>query len=934
MEWSPTWLIPAHRRVSHEDHQAGAALNMDAALFLRRQRAIFLAVGVCAAATVYALYAWWHESVLPILSIDDQASDALGCLIIVVAIYLGHRLTSLILYRDGVYGASILAGFEAAERKTAEDQLRKLSMAVEQSQESILITNLDARIEYVNETFIAVTGYSREELIGQNPSVLNSGKTPPEVFMAMWQALSQGQSWKGEFINRRKDGSEFSEFAIISPIREPDGRITHYVAVKEDITEKKRVGQELDLHRKDLQLLVDERTAELVAERNRTMAASKAKSQFLANMSHEIRTPINAVLGFAYLGLKLDLPARATGYLTKIHSASESLLGIVNDILDISKMEAGKLALESVAFSLDEVLLRVSTLFSLKAHTKGVELVIAAQPGVPDTLLGDPLRLSQILINLMGNALKFTEHGEIGLIVRQVALTAETVSLRFEVRDTGPGMTPEQQAGLFTAFTQADSSTTRKYGGTGLGLAICKQLVERMHGEIGVESQAGAGSCFWFTARFDVALGRAAPAASRSLPSQQRVLVVEDNDIMCKLYLQNIKMFGYQAVTVDSGEAGLARIQAGERFDLILLDWNLPGLDGLATAHSVRTAGHAMPIILVTGGELEIARGKAQGGDIQAFLAKPVTRSTLHDTIASLLAGHLALPLPCAGQSPAPDLTGKRILLVDDNDFNRQVGRELVEITGATVNTADDGAQAVAAVTDQPYDLVLMDLQMPVMDGYVAARILRELHPDLPILALTAHAMSEEEARVMAAGMDDILTKPIHPETLYALLSRWLAQDARQDSAGAGLPLIAIAPVVSAGGTLDSNLPATMEVFDLAAALSRVNGDRTRLERFLRLFRELRSCSVAEIGAALAEREVETARRLAHALKGGAGTVGLVELEAAAARLEQTLALQLQGSDDPPHSADLASLEASWTRAMATLAGLLDSPALAEQGEP
>jgi two-component system sensor histidine kinase/response regulator len=912
---------------------------MDSILFLRRQLAIFLTTGVCAAAAVYVLYAWWHESVLPIQGIDDRASDAIGCLIIVVTTFSAHRLASLAFYRDQLYGLGIVAASAAAERKSADDQLRKLSMAVEQSQESILITSLDARIEYVNETFSAVTGYSREELIGQNPNVLNSGKTPPETFRAMWQALSQGQSWKGEFINRRKDGSEFIEFAIISPIHEPDGTITHYVAVKEDITEKKRIGQELDLHRQHLQLLVDERTAELVTERDRTVAASQAKSQFLANMSHEVRTPINAVLGFAYLCLKLDLPARATDYLTKIHSASESLLGIVNDILDISKMEAGKLALESVTFSLDEVLQRVSSLFILKARAKGVELVVAARPGVPDTLLGDPLRLSQILINLMGNALKFTEHGEISLIVTPAAVTAETVSLRFEVRDTGLGMTPEQQAGLFTAFTQADSSTTRKYGGTGLGLAISKQLVERMHGEIGVESQTGTGSCFWFTARFDVARGKAAPAASASLPSHLRVLVVEDNDAMCKLYLQNIKMFGYQAVTANSGEAALARIQAGERFDLILLDWNLPGLDGLATAHSVRNAGHVMPIILITGGELEVARDKAQADDIQAFLAKPVTRSTLHDTIAGLLAGQMALPLPCAEQRPVPDLTGKRILLVDDNDFNRQVGRELVEITGATVNTADDGAQAVAAVTDQPYDLVLMDLQMPVMDGYAAARILRELHPDLPILALTAHAMSEETARVMAAGMDDILTKPIHPETLYALLSRWLAQDARQDTAGAEVPLIPDAPAVSAVGTaigpLLPNLPAAMKVFDLAAALSRVNGDRTRLERFLRLFRELRSGSVAEIGAALAGRDMETARRLAHVLKGGAGTVGLVELEASAARLEQTLAQLLQGSDDPPRrAADFAGLAAAWTRAVDTLAGLLDNSAPTEQGEP
>jgi two-component system sensor histidine kinase/response regulator len=945
---------------------------------------------------------------------------------------------------------------DITERKSIEDQLRKFSQAVEQSPESIVITNTSAEIEYVNDAFLLATGYRREEVIGQNSRLLNSGKTPPETYAALWDALSHGRSWKGQFRNRRKDGSEYVEFAIITPLREADGTISHYVAVKEDITEKKQQGEQLDHYRQHLEELVAERTAELTAavahtrliidssaegilqldengiiglanpvacqmlgyssaellgrdvhaaihcppgeaaphtpcslgvamragktlredadtfwradgrplpvtvathpmlkddavigtvmsfsdntqrqaaEEAREAARAEAerlartKSEFLANMSHEIRTPINAVLGFAYLCLKLELPPRERDYLTKIHSASESLLGIVNDILDVSKMEAGKLEMESVPFSLNEVLHRVSNLFSLKARTKGVELVVAAEPGVPESLRGDPLRLGQVLINLMSNALKFTERGEIRLIVERVTLTDDAVCLRFKVRDTGLGMTPLQQAGLFTAFTQADSSTTRKYGGTGLGLVICKQLVERMHGEIEVESTPGAGTCFRFTARFDVAAGKNAATPAHSVLTGKQVLVVDDNDTMRSLNSRIARTLGCHVEEANSGEAVLTRIEAGAHFDLILLDWKLPGLDGLAIARRLRTAGHAMPIILITGGEPEEARQQTAEGDIQAFLAKPVARSTLHDTMVNVLGGHTVLPSPVAQQGTAPDLSGARILLVDDNDFNRQVGCELVGITGATVDTANDGAQAVAAAIRGGYDLVLMDLQMPVMDGYVAARIIRELWPDLPILALTAHAMSEETARVLAAGMNDILTKPILPDALYAMLTRWLPSGAWHDRATPAVP-----PAPTIKPTIAPAPPASIDIFDLATALTRVNGDPKMLERFLRLFRDRNADIVTQIGAALAAQDLITARRLAHALNGGAGTVGLTELQIAAARLEATLAAALDGMDEPARrNKDFAALAAAWPRAMEALAGVLEPSAAPQQ---
>jgi CheY-like chemotaxis protein len=309
-----------------------------------------------------------------------------------------------------------------------------------------------------------------------------------------------------------------------------------------------------------------------------------------------------------------------------------------------------------------------------------------------------------------------------------------------------------------------------------------------MHGEIEVESAPGAGSCFRFTARFDVTTGKNAAMPAHSILTGKRVLVVDDNDAMRSLHIWIAKSFGCHVEGADSGEAVLARIEAGKHLDLILLDWKLPGQDGLAIARRLRTTGHAMPIILITGSEPEEARQQTSEGDIQAFLAKPVARSTLYDTMVDVLGGHAVLPPLVAQQGTTPDLSGARILLVDDNDFNRQVGCELVGITGAVVKTADDGIQAVTAAIRGGYDLVLMDLQMPVMDGYTAARIIRELWPDLPILALTAHAMSEETARVLAAGMNDIITKPILPDALYAMLTRWLPSGAWHDRVTPAVP--------------------------------------------------------------------------------------------------------------------------------------------------
>lgn len=804
-------------------------------------------------------------------------------------------------------------------RREAEAQLDKFSLAIEQSPENTVITNLAGDIEYVNAAFLSTTGYSREEVIGRNPRFLKSDKTQPLVYRDMRDALTQGRIWQGELINRHKDGHEYVAAMTITPLRNREGAISHYVGVQEDITEKKRMSAELEHYRQHLETQVEARTRELVAARDEAQRLTRVKSAFLANMSHEIRTPINAVLGFAELGLRIEMPARGRGYVEKIHIAASSLLGVINDILDFSKLEAGKLELDSTPFSLGEVLHRVAGLFNLKARDKGVELVIGAQPGIPDRLLGDPLRLGQVLINLVGNAIKFTDHGEVVLLVEPLPspddMESGQVHLGFSVRDTGSGIPLEKQSELFNAFHQADSSTTRKYGGTGLGLAICKQLVERMGGTIKVESAPGAGAWFSFTARIGVAAGEATPTPARSPLIGKRVLVVDDNAVMRTLLSRSVEAFGCNAETRESGEAALARLQSCADIDLILLDWRLPGLDGLATTRRIRGAGHGLPIILVTGDEPEKARAEAREGEIHAFLAKPVSRSTLHDTLAQVFGGQSRLPALTGVRAVAPDLGGASILVVDDNDFNRQVARELIELTGASVATADDGAQAVAAVAEGGFDLVLMDLQMPVMDGYMATRRIRQTRPDLPILALTAHAIVDEKARVLEAGMNGIITKPILPDTFYGVLAQWLEGK---------VPGYASERPVSPADSVTTTA-ATVAGFDLSAGLARVNGNRRLLDRFLRLFRDRNARCVADIGAALAENDPVTARRLAHALKGGAGTIGAIDLQACASRMEA--ALEPGKSAYPEQAMCHSALEAEWQRTLETLAVLLDAPA-------
>jgi two-component system, sensor histidine kinase and response regulator len=553
--------------------------------------------------------------------------------------------------RARVAALNLMEDALTARRKAEESAaaLRKLSLAVEQSPESIVITDLDACIEYVNDAFLKSTGFGRDEVIGQNPRILQSGNTPPESIVSLWQTLLRGETWKGEFHNRRKDGSEFIEFAIIAPLRNEQGQTTHYVAVKEDVTDKKRIGRELDIHRHHLEEVVAERTRQLDEARDRAEVANRTKSSFIANMSHEIRTPLNAIIGLTHLMRRSALPTEQTQRLDKIDSAGQHLLAIINDILDLSKIEAGRLELESVDFHLAAVLDHVQSIMAEPAQEKGLTLRID-HDGVPLWLHGDPTRLRQALLNYTSNAVKFTERGEVNLRAQLLARQGDELLVRFEVQDTGIGLAPEQIAHLFQAFEQADASTTRRYGGTGLGLVVTRRLAELMGGETGVSSTSGKGSTFWFTARLRegtsaipaLALKPASDAEAelRRHAGGKRILLAEDNAINREVALDLLQAVGFTVDLAEDGRQALVRAHTCA-YDLVLMDMQMPRLDGLAATRELRAMPEYRdtPIIALTANAFSEDRRACEGAGMNDFIAKPVEPAVLYATLLKWLPG-------------------------------------------------------------------------------------------------------------------------------------------------------------------------------------------------------------------------------------------------------------------------------------------------------
>jgi PAS domain S-box-containing protein len=515
-----------------------------------------------------------------------------------------------------------------------EEGLHRLSTAVEQSPASIVITDLEANIIFVNEAFTRSSGYTSAEAIGKNPRILQSGETPAEIYGEMWPTLLTGKLWRGEFINQRKDGSRYLELATISPVRDSDGQVTHYVAVKEDITEQRRTERELHAHRQHLEKLVEQRTRELAEAKDRADSANRAKSEFLANMSHEIRTPMNAIIGLNYLLRQSPLQPAQLEKLEKVSAAAQHLLRIINDILDLSKIEAGKLILENHAFSPGEVLQNVAAMVRDRAAAKGLELQIDAA-GLPACAIGDVTRLRQILLNFAGNALKFTEAGSITISGKLLDRDGDTLSCCFSVSDTGIGIDPDDIPRLFNAFEQLDSSTSRRFGGTGLGLAIARHLAELMGGAVGVESTPGVGSRFWITARLGAAKGETAtvqaPLESQPERLKGRVLVVEDDPVNRELVVELLGDIGLDVVSVENGRLAVERYQSS-KFDIILMDVQMPELNGLDASRQIRAleGGNATPIVALTANVFSTDREHCLSAGMNDFLAKPVDPGALH----------------------------------------------------------------------------------------------------------------------------------------------------------------------------------------------------------------------------------------------------------------------------------------------------------------
>ena len=902
---------------------------------------------------------------------------------------------------------------QARQQKLVESQRETTSLYKTLNDHSIVsAADRHGNIISVNDAFCRISGYRREELLGQDHRIVKSGLQSDAFWLNFWGVIKSGSAWHGEICNRAQDGSLYWVDSMVMPMRDGTGNIEKYISIGNDITSRKESqaalqisnalleesqkvakvgGWELSLETNvlywtaetyrihetspeefdptvdagvgyflpdsrerieralklaieqgepyDLELetyttkgqRIDVRTTckpwvvdgkvtrlsgifqditqrkqyeyALKEARDSAQQAAMSKGQFLANMSHEIRTPMNAVLGLLNLLQSTELTSRQRDYASKTEGAAQSLLGLLNDILDFSEVEAGKMTLEGEPFQIDKLMRNLSVVLSANVGSKDIEVLFDIDPDLPSMVRGDAMRLQQVLINLGGNAVKFTSDGQVVLSLRKMAHTERTVTIEFAVRDTGIGIAPEHQVHIFSGFSQAEGSTTRRFGGSGLGLAIIKRFVELMGGDINITSEQGIGSTFTFTLEMPTLNAALVPQVeirtelNQSAAQCQRVLVVDDNPIAAELTLRMVRSWGWTAEIAKSGKEAVDLLSAQCNtaiaefpYPLIYMDWKMPGMDGWEATRQIRELAERskLPqptVIMLTahGRDMLSHRTEAEQERVNGFLVKPATAYMLFDAWMDSRTGSNNIRKLTKGRSSTRHLTGMRILVVEDNLINQQVADELLTSQGAIVSLAANGqlgVEAVAAAAPQ-FDVVLIDVQMPVLDGYGATRAIREeLHLQaLPIIAMTANAMDSDREACLAAGMNEHIGKPFDIAKLVSLLIRMtgfltdVAPSAAQDASA--LALSPEMPVPEVAG------------LDIQTALNRMSGMRSLYVRTAKDFVKIMDTAVPELHLCLSAGDKQKALMRLHTLKGNAGTLGATAMAAQAATLEK-----------------------------------------------
>ncbi|CAK0750750.1 two-component system, sensor histidine kinase and response regulator [uncultured Gammaproteobacteria bacterium] len=797
------------------------------------------------------------------------------------AILIGGLMISLLLFR--VVAAMGRIEVISGELRDSEHHFARLA---ELTKEGVIL-HANGKIIDINTAFCILYGYSREDLTGTDYSRL----VDPVSLEILRTQIADASDQSYEALMRRRDGSTF--------LAEVLGRDVVFrgeamrVAAVRDVTQRKREEEEL------------------LRAKEQAEAANKSKSEFLANMSHEIRTPMNAILGLGYLLDLTEPTAKQHDYIEKISSSAQSLLGILNDILDYSKVEAGKMELERVDFRLDKIMENLATIMSINAKEKDIEVLFSVESSVPLNLIGDPLRLQQVLINLTGNAVKFTQQGEVVVRVEPVGLGSSEIGLRFSVSDTGIGMTREQCTRLFQPFSQGDASTTRRYGGTGLGLAICSRLVALMGGAIAVDSVAGQGSTFSFTARFERGL---ASVSESVFPVEElrdlRILVVDDNPTAREILAETVCAMGWRAAVARSGPAALVALEQmaheGHPFDVVFMDWKMPGMDGIETTRHIKEhcTGTAPPIvIMVTAYGREQILDRTADLGLEGVLVKPVTSSALFNAVVNAWGRRNAGAKPGIVRARKIEaratLGGTRLLLVEDNAINQQVAREILERAGAEVIVADDGLEALRYLDTEggvALDAVLMDVQMPGMDGYETTRAIRSrpAFGALPIIAMTANAMVGDREKCLEAGMNDHVPKPLDVLKLLTVLGNWVKPHPPAASVAPAVPAVSAEHTrVEVDGIV---LPTDLRGLNLPEALARLGDNSRLLCKLLIQFAKDYGDAAEQISALLADGDTVSAERLAHSIKGVAGNLAAAALAQAAHTLGEAIRSQDQAA--------------------------------------